>query len=140
MNEFQLSIDIHAPIGRVWDVTIDFERWPEWTPTVTRAKVRGKGSAGVGTLITIYQPKLLPALWRVTQFEPKRVIELQSGFPGLRVIALHNMAQRGEHTTLTLTIRFEGWMGRMLARRLADLNNRYLALEADGIRRYCEKG
>ena len=139
MNEFQLSIDIHAPIERVWDVTADIERWPEWTPTVTRATVHGKGPAGVGTLITIYQPKLLPALWRMTQFEPMRNMELKSGFPGLRVIALHSMAPRGDHTALTLTIRFEGWMGKLLGKRLADLNNRYLALEADGIKRYCEK-
>ncbi len=138
MYDFQKTVNIEAPLARVWAVTIDIERWPEWTSTVTRAQRRGKGPVGLGSLVTIYQPKLAPALWKVTGLEPERLVVLQSGFPGLRVSAHHQMEARGAGTELTLGLRFEGWLGKWLGRKLADLNRNYLDIEAAGIKRFCE--
>ena len=36
MTHFSVTVDIPAPPDRVWAVIADVERWPEWTPTVTR--------------------------------------------------------------------------------------------------------
>ena len=32
--EVENTIHIEAPPAIVWAVTVDVERWPEWTPTV----------------------------------------------------------------------------------------------------------
>jgi len=36
-------VDIAAPPGGVWAVIADVERWPEWTPTVTRLQRLDRG-------------------------------------------------------------------------------------------------
>jgi hypothetical protein len=138
MRDLQFAIDINAPIAHVWATTLDIERWPEWTSTVTRAKLHGSGVLALGTRVTIFQPKLLPAMWKVIAFEPERMVTLRTGFPGLRVIAHHQLAPRGVGCTLTLSLRFEGWLGKWLGTRTREMNLRYLQIEADGIKRRCE--
>lgn len=138
MTSFELTVDIDAPIARVWATTVDIERWPEWTTTVTRAKLHGRGPFNIGSRVTIHQPRLPPAVWKVTAFETGRHVALKSGFPGMVVIAHHAIVPRGEGCRLTLSLRFEGWLGKRLGRLMADLNERYLAIEADGIKRRCE--
>ena len=40
------SVIIEAPVERVWEVFTDVDRWPEWTPSVTRtAVIAGDGVA-----------------------------------------------------------------------------------------------
>jgi hypothetical protein len=139
MCEYSISVNIDAPVARVWAATIDIERWPDWTPTVIRARRHESGPILVGNLVTIHQPKLPPALWKVSALELERHVELKSGFPGMFVIAHHQLVPHGDKTRLTLNLHFEGWLGKWMGKRLANLNNRYLALEAMGIKKYCER-
>ena len=134
----QMSIDIEAPPERVWDTTIDIERWPEWTPTVRRARRLDSGPLGVGSRVRIDQPKLPPTVWVVDALEPRRMMTLKSGVPGMRVIAHHRLEPKGKGCALTLSLRFEGLFGGLLARWTRDLNHRYLAIEAGGLKRHCE--
>jgi hypothetical protein len=38
---------------------------------------------------------------------------------------------------VTLAIRYEGWLGGLLARWIGDLNERYLTMEANGLMARC---
>jgi len=138
MNEFRRSIDIEAAVEKVWATTLDIEHWPDWTPTVTRARRLGSSPVGVGSRVLIEQPKLPPALWVVESLEPGRSMTLKSGLPGMRVIAHHRLEPFGAGCRVTLSVRFEGLFGGALARWTGDLNDRYLELEANGLKRYCE--
>jgi carbon monoxide dehydrogenase subunit G len=40
---FSVTVEIPAPPDRVWAVLADIERWPEWTPTVTRIQRLDRG-------------------------------------------------------------------------------------------------
>ena len=69
--EFSITIDVDAPADRVFEVLTDIDRWPEWTPTVTRVE-RHDGSSFPLTMnsrLRIVQPKVPPAEWTVTAFE-----------------------------------------------------------------------
>lgn len=137
-KQFQTSVHIAAPPERVWAATIDIERWPEWTPTVTRARRLDSGPLRVGSRVLLHQPKLPPAIWVVGALGPGRAMILKSGLPGMRVIAHHRLEPEGEGCAVTLSVHFEGWFGGLLERWTGDLNHRYLALEADGLKRHCE--
>jgi hypothetical protein len=60
MLDFGIHVEIKAPAERVWAVMRDIERWPEWTPTVTKIGRIGDGALAVESRAVIWQPKLRP--------------------------------------------------------------------------------
>ncbi len=138
MQPFEITIEIAAPIERVWQVTADIESWPRWTPTVSKARLMGNSEIGVGSKVFIHQPKLPPAMWVVKELEPGRKVVLRSGMPGLWVTARHWLEPTVRGCKVTLTLLFSGLFGGLMARATRALNMRYLSLEADGLKQYCE--
>jgi polyketide cyclase/dehydrase/lipid transport protein len=136
-THFSITVDVPAPPQLVWPVMADLERWPEWTPSVSRVRKLSPGPLGVGSRVRIHQPKLPPALWRVAEVEPNSGFTSVSTAPGVRVTARHIAEPTADGCRVTLSIRYEGLFGPLLARWTRDLNERYLALEAHGLRARC---
>ena len=139
MLDFRIAVDIKAPPDRVWAVMRDIERWPEWTPTVTSIRRLDAGTLAVGSRALIRQPKLPPARWQVTELdEDARTFTWMTRGPGMRLMARHWVEDNGSGSRATLSIQFSGLLGPLFARLTRDLNDRYLALEANGLRERSE--
>ena len=137
--DFHIEVDIQAPPEVVWAVMRDVEKWPEWTPTVTQIRLLDRGPLLVGSRAVVHQPKLLPARWRVTELDAAgRRFTWISRAPGIQVIAVHGVAPWGKGSRAMLSLRFTGLLSGIFARLLHDLNNRYLKLEAEGLKRRSE--
>jgi len=54
--------------------------------------------------------------------------------PGMRVVATHLVVPFGEKSRVMLSLRFEGLLGGILGFATRTLNNRYLAMEAQGLK------
>jgi uncharacterized protein YndB with AHSA1/START domain len=134
MTDFSINVDIAAPPERVWSVMADVERWPEWTPTVTRIERLDQGPLAVGSRARIRQPKLPVAIWEVTELREGRGFTWVTRSPGVRVVATHGVERVGQGTRATLSVEFSGLLGGLVARLTRGLNHRYLALEAQGLR------
>ena len=140
MQEFQIQVDIQAAPDRVWSVLRDVERWHEWTASVTSINLREHGPLVVGSTAIVRQPKLPPARWKVTAVDDAhRTFTWESWAPGVRVIANHSVAQVGTGSRATLSVAYAGMAGPLLVRLLGDLNDRYLAMEAEGLRKRSEQ-
>jgi uncharacterized membrane protein len=138
--DFRISVKIQAPAERVWAVMRDIERWPEWTPTVTRIRRLGDGPLAVGSRALVWQPKLLPAKWEVTELkEQERTFTWITRAPGLRVTAKHWVEAARDGSRAALSLNFSGPLGGLFARLTRKLNDRYLALEAKGLKERSEK-
>jgi uncharacterized membrane protein len=135
---FRISIDINAPADRVYEVMADTERWSEWTPSVTSIRRLDSGPFGVGSRAVIRQPKFPPALWTVTAIDGKRSFTWMNRAPGITVTAHHSIDTVGRVSRATLTLRYEGLLGGLLARMTRRITNRYLAMEANGLKRRSE--
>ena len=72
--DYEVSVDIDATPGEVWNVLTDVGRWPEWTPTVTRVERLDLGPFQVGSTVMIRQPKLPSQSGLPTTSRPKRLI------------------------------------------------------------------
>jgi uncharacterized membrane protein len=139
MTDFHIDVEIEAPPERVWAVMRDVERWPEWTPTVTSVRLLDRGPFAVGSRAIIRQPKLPPARWRVTELdEPGRSFIWVSSGLGLRVIARHSVEACGAGSRAALSLRFSGILAGLFGRLMRGLNDRYLALEAKGLKQRSE--
>lgn len=136
-EEFSITVEISAAVDRVWSVMSDVERWHEWTPSVTSIR-KHAGPLRVVSRIVIRQPKLPPASWRVVELEQRRGFTAVTGSPLLRVTARHWMDPERSGTRVVLSIRFSGPLGRIVARLTRGLNQRYPALEANGLKERCE--
>jgi hypothetical protein len=140
--EFSISTDIDAPAAVVFAVLTDIERWPEWTPTVTRVERLDGASRplALGHRIRVVQPKVPPAEWTVTALEAGRGFGMTSHSPGATVVANHwaEPLADGQRSRVTLSVTFSGWLGRVIARVMRGLNERYLAQEAAGLKRRSE--
>ena len=140
---FSITTEVDAPPEVVFAVLSEVERWPEWTPTVTRVERLGDAGAplALGGRLRIVQPKVPPAEWTVTALEPGRGFRLVSRSPGATVEANHRAepADGGHRSRVTLSVTFAGFLGRVVGWMMRGLNQRYLAEEAAGLKRRSEE-
>lgn len=116
----------------------DVERWAEWTSSVRSIKRLDDGALRVGSRARVFQLRLLPAVWQVT------VLKEGSGFtwvtrsPGVVATGDHWVQPIEGGSRATLTIRYDGALGGCVAWLTRNLNDRYLGLEAAGLKRRSE--
>jgi len=137
-GSFSIAVEIGAPPGEVWAVMRDVERWNLWTPSIKRIKRLDTGPFGAGSRALVFQPRLLPAVWRVTVFEADRGFTWVSGGPGIRVTGLHRIEPSPHGCRVTLSVTYEGVMARLVVRMLGTITERYIGWEAEGLKRKCE--
>ena len=139
MTDFQIEVEIAAPAEVTWTVMREVEHWPEWTSTVTSVRLLDAGPLRVGSRAVIRQPKLPPAKWRVTELDDgNRSFTWSNGGPGVLVTAQHSVEARGEGSRARLSLRFSGVLGGVVAALTRGINERYLAIEAKGLRERSE--
>ena len=132
-ERFSISIDIKTPVDRVFEVMSDTERWHEWTPSVTSIRRLDNGPFTVGSRAVIRQPKFPPALWKITAISGSS-FTWENRAPGIRVIAHHSAEPTASGTRATLSLSYEGFLATILARMTRNITNRYLAMEAFGLK------
>jgi uncharacterized protein YndB with AHSA1/START domain len=149
MTNFSITVDIQASPDRVFAVLCDIERWPEWTSTVTSVRRMDGGPFAVGSRVRVCQPKLLPAVWQVTEMdEGRRMFTWVTRSPGVQVTGRHQVEENqveenqveenGSRSRATLSLEFSGLLGPLVARFYRSLNERYLAIEAKGLKERSE--
>jgi uncharacterized membrane protein len=136
--DFKISVDIAAPPAAVWAVMADVERWHEWTASVRSVRLLDKGPLRVGSRALIRQPKFPPAVWKVTALDEGRSFTWKTGVPGVRVYGHHSVTASGTGSCAVLALRYEGPVARLLGRITRDITERYLNLEAGGLKKRSE--
>jgi len=137
--EYHVSVDVAAAPEQVWAVLADVERWPEWTPMITRLQRVDSGAFGVGSTARIKQPRLPTAVWRVTEFDPGRSFSWVSRRPGVRTEGGHRVTPAaGGGATVTLSVRQVGLLAGPVGLLAGGLIRRYVQTEAQNLKRRCE--
>ena len=137
--DFEISVEIAAPPDVVWAVMCDAERWHEWTASVTSIRLLDPGPLRVGSRALIRQPKFPPARWTVTALDPGRGFTWKSGGPGVWVHAHHTVHATSTGSRATLRLHYEGALARLIGRLTRGITNRYLGMEASGLKRRSEE-
>jgi uncharacterized membrane protein len=138
MSEFRHFVDIEAPPERVWPIMSDVERWHEWTASIRGIKRWGEGPLAVGQRALVRQPKFPPAMWKVTAVEPGRSFTWESVAPGIHVTGRHRIDPTPGGSRVTLSLTYDGVIGRLMGRWTSGITNRYIAMEAAGLKRRSE--
>jgi uncharacterized membrane protein len=133
------TVNIDAPPQKVFAVLCDVERWPEWTPTMSRVQRLDKGPFSVGSRAEVRQPKLRPAVWQVTQLEENRDFTWATGSAGLRMKAGHLIEASGSGgSRVALSFEMSGLIAPLVSRLYGSLIEEYIATESQGLKKRSE--
>ena len=139
MRTFSATIDINAPVERVWAVMADVVRWPRWLPTVTAVDALGITPLALGGRFRIHQPRLRPTVWTVVGLRAPHRFAWQSRAPGVRTIASHTIvAGAGESSRVCLEITFSGPLAFLAVVLFGRLTDEYLHREAAALKQRIE--
>jgi uncharacterized membrane protein len=136
---FETSVEIDAPQGRVWDVLSDVEGWPQHIETVDTVELLTPAPISEGSRVRLKQPKLPEGTWDVTVWDAPAYFEWTQKTGGVTSVAGHRVeALAGGRSRLTLTLDMRGLLIPIMMLFYRDLTNRYMNLEAEGMKRAAE--
>ena len=138
---YRTTIDIDAPPELVWEVLMDVERWPEWTPSVTTVALLQPGMFRTGSSVRMKQPRLPEAVWRVSSLTFQEAFTWTSRSQGVNTVARHVISAReGGGTRATSHLQQTGPLGWFARLFFSRLTRSYLEQESQGLKKRCEQG
>lgn len=136
---FEKTIEIEASQRRVWDVLSDLEAWPRRIETVEAVELLTPAPLAKGSRVRLRQPKLPEGVWDVTAWDAPSFFEWTQKGSGVTSVAGHRIQALGDaRSRLTLTLELRGLLIPIVGRFYKDLTNRYMTLEAAGMKRAAE--
>jgi hypothetical protein len=140
MKEIRGSIDIDAPMGRVWQIVTDLKSYPKWNPWITRAD--GESSVGSKVAVTIKAPgrKDTNFVSEVLKVQPNQEIHMSGAvIKGmLRSDHLFKFEAMGEGKTRVFqSVEFTGAMSPMIGGLVRD-QQKGLELMNEALKIRCE--
>lgn len=136
---FEKTIEIEARPQRVWDVLSDLESWPSRIETVNAVELLTPAPITKGSRVRLKQPKLPEGIWDITAWDAPSYFEWTQKTGGVTSVAGHRVEAIGEgRSRLTLTLDLRGFLIPIMGRFYKGLTNRYMNLEADGMKRAAE--
>ena len=137
---FEKSIDIDAPQQRVWDVLSALEAWPQRIETVDIVELLTPAPITKGSRVRLKQPKLPDGTWDITVWDAPSYFEWTQKTGGTTSVAGHRVEALGEGpgTPHADTRHARGFLIPIIALFYKKLTNRYMNLEAEGMKRAAE--
>lgn len=132
------SIDIDAPAAKAWAALTDVEKWPSWTESMRKVEKLDAAPFGLGSRVRITQPRLPVTEWTVTEFEAGTNFAWASKRAGMTTVGGHRITPKGDGCTVTLTILQTGLLAGLVALFYGGMTRRYVGMEAEGLKRFCE--
>jgi len=139
--DFDESIEIDAPQERVWQVLSDLEAWPRRIETVDEVELLTPSPLSQGSRVRLKQPKLPEGTWEITVWGEPSYFEWRQKSGGITSVAGHRVETlEHDRSRLTLSLEMRGLLIPVVGLFYRDLINRYMSIEAEGMKRAAESG
>lgn len=116
---FSSSVEINAPIEKVWSLVDRLEEWPQWMPSIKKIERVSAGplSAGSQLSVTAKVSRLtVNLLMTVTEFVPQRSVVMKGKALGTNLIRFYLLEPINGKTKVTVGGEVSGLLA-WLARR-----------------------
>ncbi len=136
---FEEVVQLQAPPAEVWAVMSNVAGWPQWNDSVTAVEVLRPGPVGLGTQARVKQPRLPAVTWEVTDWRPATSFTWEVKRVPVPTMGRHAIAPSADgSSTVTLVLKQKGPLAPLLGALTRGMTERYIALEAQGLKRRCE--
>ena len=100
---------IDAPIDVVWSLTVDLERWPSITPTISSVQLLDDAPLVIGSRALVRQPMQRATVWAVDELDEPTLFVWSARVMGMSMVARHLLVSVGDGVTeQTLEIEVAG--------------------------------
>ena len=123
----------------IFHILLDLTRWNQWTQSVTQMSVLDNEEPKPGVRIKVFQPKLSPAVWTITEIVPDTRLIWEKRSFGLRMVSEHLITLHGDEASVTIRMTYNGPLASLAFNLTQSLTDRYLTLEINGLKRECER-
>lgn len=133
------TLAIDAQPNDIFNVLMDFERWNRWTQSITEMSMLNNDRPGAGAKIRVLQPKLLPAIWTITEILRDKSLTWEKRSFGLTMLSEHLIMNGDKETSMTIRMTYQGPLAGLFYSFTRSLTDRYMTMEINGLKRECER-
>jgi len=116
---FESSIEIKAPVKKVWALVDKLEEWPQWAPSIKKLERISKGPLMVGSrvFVTARVSRLtVKSLMTVTKFIPERAVVLEGKVLGAKLTRFYTLEPANGNTKVAVGGEVSGVLAWLLRR------------------------
>ena len=102
---FESSIDIDAPVTKVWALVDKLEEWPQWMPSIKRIDKISEGPLAVGSQLSVtakVNGLIVKLLMMITNFVPERNVVLEGKALGTKLTRFYTLEPVNGKTKVTI--------------------------------------
>jgi len=101
---FESSIDINAPVEKVWALIDKLEEWPQWMPSIKKIERISKGPLTVGSQLSVtakVSGLTVTLLMTIIEFVPERTVVMQGKALGTNLTRFYTLEPVNGKTKVT---------------------------------------
>jgi len=102
---FESSIEIAAPVKRVWALVDKLEEWPQWMPSIKRIERLSKGPLAVDSQVSVTAKAsglIVKLLMTVIELVPERRVVLGGKVLGTKLTRFYALEPANGKTKVTI--------------------------------------
>jgi carbon monoxide dehydrogenase subunit G len=102
---FESSIDINAPVEKVWALIDKLEEWPQWMPSIKKIERVSKGPLTAGSQLSVtakVSGLTVTLLMTIIEFVPERTVVMQGKALGTNLTRFYTLEPVNGKTKVTI--------------------------------------
>ena len=123
---FSSSIEIDAPVEKVWSFVDKLEEWPQWMPSIKKIEKVSEGPLIVGSQLSVtakVSRLTVNLLMTISEFVPQRSVVMQGKALGTNLIRFYFLEPVNGKTKVTIGGEVSGllaWIARRGGQAVSD--------------------
>jgi len=123
----------------VYGIWTDIEKWNLWTKSIKQISYLENFSFKVGGKAKVIQPKLSPAVWKITEIKVDKSFTWETKILGVTAIGDHILENSSRGTIAKSILTYKGLFASLLCAISRNLTIQYMTMEMEGLKNECEK-
>jgi len=124
--KFESSVEINAPVEKVWTLVDHLEEWPQWMPSIKKIERVSKGPLTVGSQLSVtarVSRLTVKLLMTISEFVPERAVVMEGKALGTKLTRFYTLEPANGKTRVTIGGEVSGllaWLARRGGQAISD--------------------